>query len=95
MRSRSYLAGCLFAFAGFALALGSAGAARAAEECLECHSTADNVGEESLVVDETKRTAPVHGAAGWGGRHRSSPTGGAANGMPLNDSTPSAVTPCN
>ena len=37
---------------------------------------------------------PVHGAAGWGGRHRSSPTGGAANGMPLNDSTPSSITPC-
>jgi hypothetical protein len=37
---------------------------------------------------------PVHFAAGWGGRHRSSPTGGAAKGMPLKDATPSATTPC-
>ncbi len=28
---------------------------------------------------------PVHGAAGWGGLHRRSPTGGAAKGMPLKD----------
>jgi hypothetical protein len=38
---------------------------------------------------------PVHGAAGWGGRHRRSPTGGAAKGIPLKEATPSATTPCN
>ena len=37
---------------------------------------------------------PVHGAAGWGGRHRRSPTGGAAKGMPLKETTPSSTTPC-
>ncbi len=64
MRSGSYAAGFVSVFAGLVLALGSAGAARAAEECLECHSTVDNVGEERLVVDETKWSATVHGAAG-------------------------------
>ena len=38
---------------------------------------------------------PVHRAAGWGGRHRRSPTGGAAKGMPLKETTPSSTTPCN
>ena len=37
---------------------------------------------------------PVHVAAGCGGRHRRSPTGGAAKGMPLKDATPSSTTPC-
>ena len=36
----------------------------------------------------------VHFAAGCGGRHRSSPTGGAAKGIPLKERTPSAATPC-
>jgi addiction module HigA family antidote len=36
----------------------------------------------------------VHFATGCGGRHRRSPTGGAANGMPLKEATPSATTPC-
>ena len=31
---------------------------------------------------------PAHGAAGCGGRQRRSPTGGAANGMPLKLRTP-------
>src|SRR5262245_2884319 len=31
---------------------------------------------------------PVHGAGGCGARQRKLPTGGAANGMPLNQSTP-------
>ena len=37
---------------------------------------------------------PSHGATGRGGLHLSSPTGGAAKGMPLNDTTPSSTTPC-
>ena len=36
---------------------------------------------------------PVQRATGWGGRHRRSPTGGAAKGMPLKEATPSATTP--
>src|ERR1700681_3606082 len=36
---------------------------------------------------------PVHGFTGWGARQRSAPTGGAANGMPLNDTMPFASTP--
>ena len=36
---------------------------------------------------------PVHGATGWGARHRRLPTGGAANGMPLNAITRSLATP--
>src|SRR5262249_28494026 len=34
-------------------------------------------------------------ATGCGARQRKSPTGGAANGTPLNDRTPSATAPCN
>src|SRR5437899_2488074 len=34
---------------------------------------------------------PAHFAAGCGGRHRSSPTGGAAYGIPLNTRTPGAA----
>lgn len=64
MRSGSSVAGFLSVFAGFALALGSSASVRAAEECLECHGSVDNVGEERLVVDETKWAATVHGAAG-------------------------------
>ncbi len=64
MRSRFLVAGFLLPFAGLALALSSAGAALAAEECLECHGTVDNVGEERLVVDAKKWEATVHGAAG-------------------------------
>src|SRR5687768_1536243 len=37
---------------------------------------------------------PVQRAGGCGGRQRRSPTGGAANGMPWKDSTPSSTTPC-
>src|SRR6476620_2318185 len=37
---------------------------------------------------------PVHLAAGCGGRQRSSPTGGAANGTPLKETTPSTASPC-
>jgi hypothetical protein len=37
---------------------------------------------------------PAHGATGWGGRHRSSPRGGAAKGIPLKDATSSVTTPC-
>src|SRR5579862_2739092 len=36
---------------------------------------------------------PVHGATGWGDFQRSAPVGGAANGMPLYETTPSARTP--
>lgn len=64
MRSRSLVACFLLPFAGLVLALGSASAARAAEECLECHGTVDNVGEERLVVDGAKWAKTVHGAAG-------------------------------
>src|SRR5437660_9114291 len=35
----------------------------------------------------------VHFGTGWGGCHRSGPTGGAANGMPLKDLTPPASVP--
>src|SRR4051812_35485390 len=37
--------------------------------------------------------APVHGLTGCGGRQRSSPTGGAAYGMPLNELTPASTAP--
>src|SRR5262245_54969868 len=37
--------------------------------------------------------SPVHGFTGCGACQRSAPTGGAANGMPLNDATPFAATP--
>ena len=37
---------------------------------------------------------PCHAAADCGFFQRSSPTGGAANGMPLNATTPFAATPC-
>ena len=37
---------------------------------------------------------PAQAAGGCGGRQRNGPTGGAANGMPLNVSTPSWRTPC-
>src|ERR1019366_5043421 len=36
---------------------------------------------------------PVHTLAGAGARHRKSPTGAAANGIPLNPTTPSRATP--
>ena len=36
---------------------------------------------------------PVHATTGCGGRQRKSPSGGAANGIPLNESTPSATAP--
>ena len=36
---------------------------------------------------------PVHGGTASGGRHLSSPTGAAANGMPLYTLNPSARTP--
>src|SRR5262245_16856395 len=36
---------------------------------------------------------PDHGTTGSGAFHRRGPTGGAANGMPLNTRTPSAVVP--
>src|SRR5215510_493139 len=36
---------------------------------------------------------PVHGLTGCGAFQRSAPTGGAANGMALNDAMPSATTP--
>ena len=36
---------------------------------------------------------PVHATTGCGGRQRKSPCGGAANGIPLNESTPSATAP--
>jgi hypothetical protein len=42
----------------------------------------------------TAGRTPVHFTGGWGGRHLNSPTGGAANGMPLNDATPSSINPC-
>src|SRR5579872_2561078 len=38
---------------------------------------------------------PLHRTAGWGGRHRKSPTGGAAKGMPWYDATPPSTNPCN
>jgi hypothetical protein len=44
--------------------------------------------------NSTAGRTPVHFTGGWGGRHLNSPTGGAANGMPLNDATPSAIKPC-
>ncbi len=34
-----------------------------------------------------------HGTAGCGGRHRNGPTGGAANGTPLNTLTSESVVP--
>src|SRR5262245_1178186 len=37
---------------------------------------------------------PCHGAAGCGFFHRRAPVGGDANGIPLNDATPFAATPC-
>ena len=64
MRSRFYAVGFMPFLAGLALALGSAGALSAADECLECHGTVDNVGEERLVVDAAKWEATAHGAAG-------------------------------
>src|SRR4249919_2080749 len=36
---------------------------------------------------------PCQPSTGCGALHRRSPTGGAANGMPLNDTTPSCSTP--
>src|SRR5215831_9579426 len=36
---------------------------------------------------------PVHGLTGCGAFQRSAPTGGAANGMPLNDEMPFVTTP--
>ena len=39
-------------------------AARAAEECLSCHDSADNVGDAALVVDLAAWEATPHGAAG-------------------------------
>src|SRR5947207_11214279 len=45
-----------------------------------------------LVHSPAGRT-PSQGATGCGGRNRSSPTGGAANGRPLNTRTPSSSTP--
>src|SRR5439155_11943985 len=36
---------------------------------------------------------PCHGGKGWGGRHRFSPTGAAANGIPLKLETSPSVTP--
>jgi len=44
--------------------------------------------------NSTAGRTPVHFTGGWGGRHLNSPTGGAANGMPLNDATPSSIKPC-
>ena len=44
--------------------------------------------------NSTQSRTPSHGGAGWGGRNRSSPTGGAAKGMPLKTSTPSTTLPC-
>ena len=64
MRSRTLATGWLSSFAGLVLAFLSVGSVRAAEECLECHGTVDNVGEERLVVDAKKWEATVHGAAG-------------------------------
>jgi hypothetical protein len=46
-----------------------------------------------LAPNSTAWRTPVQRAAGCGGRHRSSPTGGAANGIPLYDTTRSANTP--
>jgi hypothetical protein len=37
---------------------------------------------------------PLQGVTGCGAFHRRSPTGGAANGTPLNDATSPATTPC-
>src|SRR5215470_8294704 len=37
---------------------------------------------------------PLHGLTGWGAFHRSSPTGDAANGTPLNEATLPFTTPC-
>jgi cytochrome b subunit of formate dehydrogenase len=37
---------------------------RAQGDCLDCHGSVDNVGEESLVVDAAGYEATVHGAAG-------------------------------
>jgi len=64
MRSRFFAVGFTPLLAAVALALGSAGALLAADECLECHGTVDNVGEERLVVDAAKWEATAHGAAG-------------------------------
>jgi cytochrome b subunit of formate dehydrogenase len=48
-----------------ALGLGLlAGRAHAQEECFSCHGSADDVGEESLVVDAAAWEATVHGASG-------------------------------
>src|SRR5437588_5137186 len=44
--------------------------------------------------NSTHSRTPSHGGAGCGGRKRSSPTGGAAKGMPLKTCTPSATLPC-
>jgi len=42
----------------------AAPSARAAEECLSCHDSADNVGDAALVVSAAAWEATVHGAAG-------------------------------
>jgi len=37
---------------------------------------------------------PFQATTGWGTRHRSAPTGGAAKGRPLNEASPSFTSPC-
>jgi len=46
------------------VALAAPAALRAQGDCLECHSSADNVGEERLVVQAEAWEATLHGAAG-------------------------------
>src|SRR5262245_32073215 len=46
-----------------------------------------------LRANEEACLTPVHGLTGCGAFQRSAPTGGAANGMPLNDEIPFVTTP--
>lgn len=64
MRFRFLAGGFFLPLVGLVMAMGVPGALRSEEECLSCHGTVDNVGEERLVVDEAKWTQTVHGAAG-------------------------------
>jgi len=50
--------------AGLLFALFLPRPAGAADDCLSCHDSADNVGEEQLVVDATVWDSTVHGSAG-------------------------------
>ena len=51
---------------GALLALALPATLRAQGECFDCHTAADNVGEERLVVQPAAWEATVHGAAGIG-----------------------------